>query len=326
MAGLTWLHLSDWHQAGADFNHNVVLDELLIDIRQRAAINPKLENVNAIIFSGDLAFNGKRQEYRDAKRYLFEPLLAVTGLTPDSLFCVPGNHDFNREAKELLPEPLTKPLYSGDLVQRWLVNERLRKRVLDPFTEYRRFISGYSHQMTPDYGSIKKFPLDGKQIALLGLNSAWMCARNKLDGDEFNDYGFLSIGEPQIHDPLLEIEAADIRIVVMHHPFDWLAEFEQFQIKSRLRQKCHFILTGHEHCPDIEISQGTHGNSIIIPAGACFDRRIVDDPRLVNAYNFVHIDLDTNQCLICLRRWDNDHTNWHADDDFYRDGIYSFKL
>jgi hypothetical protein len=31
-AGLTWLHLSDWHQKGMDFDRKVVRDALIDDI------------------------------------------------------------------------------------------------------------------------------------------------------------------------------------------------------------------------------------------------------------------------------------------------------
>ena len=53
-----------------------------------------------------------------------------------------------------------------------------------------------------------------------------MCARKNSEGT-INDYGFLAIGEPQIHEALNQIKKAELRIVVMHHPFDWLAEFDR---------------------------------------------------------------------------------------------------
>ena len=37
MNGLTWLHLSDWHQKGRDFDRNVVRDALIRDLRERIA-------------------------------------------------------------------------------------------------------------------------------------------------------------------------------------------------------------------------------------------------------------------------------------------------
>jgi len=56
MAGMTWLHLSDWHQRGKDFDRDVVRDALLEDIRNRAAIHADLAKIDFVIFSGDVAF------------------------------------------------------------------------------------------------------------------------------------------------------------------------------------------------------------------------------------------------------------------------------
>ena len=67
MAKLTWLHLSDWHQKGPDFDRQVVRDALIRDIRQRADIDGSLAKVDFIVFSGDLAFSGKPEEYKAPK-------------------------------------------------------------------------------------------------------------------------------------------------------------------------------------------------------------------------------------------------------------------
>jgi hypothetical protein len=56
MTGLTWLHLSDWHQSGSDFNRQVIRSALLKDIQERAKIDPNLEKIDFVIFSGDVAF------------------------------------------------------------------------------------------------------------------------------------------------------------------------------------------------------------------------------------------------------------------------------
>ena len=41
----------------------------------------------------------------------------------------------------------------------------------------------------------------GKTIAILGLNSALMCARRYDSHDEVDDYGVLNVGEPQMPRP-----------------------------------------------------------------------------------------------------------------------------
>jgi len=78
MAKLTWIQLSDWHQKDKDFDRDVVRDALIEDIRHRTKIDPNLEKIDFIVFSGDLAFSGKKGEYQDAKEYLFDPVLEAT--------------------------------------------------------------------------------------------------------------------------------------------------------------------------------------------------------------------------------------------------------
>ena len=59
MAGLTWIHLSDWHQGASEFDRKVVLDALKNDIKSRTGINQDLAIIDFIVFSGDLAFGGE---------------------------------------------------------------------------------------------------------------------------------------------------------------------------------------------------------------------------------------------------------------------------
>lgn len=216
MKKLTWLHLSDWHQKGSDFDRKVVCDALIKDIQGRKHINDNLEQVDFVIFSGDLAYYGLPDEYEAARTNLLDPVLNAVGLKSDQLFIVPGNHDLSRNhIYKMLPPELQQPLDTHDKVKEWLTDDDLRKRLLEPFKSYNSFVAGYTSQSSPDYASILRFDAGGKHIALLGLNSAWMCARNKNENGEVNDARYLLVGEPQIHDALAQIIDADIRIAVL---------------------------------------------------------------------------------------------------------------
>ena len=328
MAKLTWLHLSDWHQKGPDFDRKVVRDALVRDIRQRAEIAPGLAEIDFVVFSGDLAFSGKPAEYEAAQEHLLDPLLEATGLKPAALFFVPGNHDLNRETVyDMLPSELQKPFDTDAPVHKWLTDtEKRRSRVLEPFDAYREFVTRYTGQPSPDYASIRRIEAGGKQIALLGINSAWMCARNKDAAGEVNDDGYMVVGEPQIHDALEQIAKADLRLAVIHHPFDWLKEFDRNRVEARLMRECDFILRGHEHKPQVQVIGGTMGNCVIIPAGASYKRRIAEDPRYTNAYNFVHLDFDAGEGMVYLRRWSDPRNAWIEDIDSYPDGQFPFTL
>ena len=255
MTKLTWLHLSDWHQKGKEFDRKVVLDGLLADIQDRAKISPDLKRIDFIVFSGDLAYSGKPEEYQAAKENLLSPLLEACGLGPERLFIVPGNHDLDRGAFELLPESLLHPLLREDEIQKWLTDEKKKNRLLEPFEAYCRFAKDYAAGTLTAYASQKHYEIDGKTVALAGFNSALMCGRNKPKGTEVDDYGKIIIGEPQIYDAInhTEVSTADLLVAVLHHPFEWLAEEDRHRIEGRLKEKFHFILCGHQHSPKVMV-------------------------------------------------------------------------
>ena len=323
MTGLTWLHLSDWHQKGAEFDRQVVLSALLKDIRERTKISPDLEKIDFVVFSGDVAFGGKPEEYQSAKKQFFQPILDACGLKPSQLFIVPGNHDLDRNEFRLLPRELTKPLGSERDVQKWLTDDRGRSRLLEPFQAFASFVKEYTAQEQPDYADVRRIKIGEKEIALLGLNSAWICGRNNA---KIGDKGFVIVGEPQIHGILEEIADADLKIVVLHHPFDWLTEFDCNRIETRIRQGCDFILRGHQHKPKVEIASGTSGDCVIIPAGASYDRRMAENPLYTNSYNFVHLDFETGKGLVFLRRWSDPRNKWLEDVDSCDGGKCEFNL
>ena len=299
MNGLTWLHLSDWHQKGRDFDRNVVCDALIRDLRERTKIDPALGQIDFLIFSGDVAWQGKTEEFQAARECLFDPVLKELGLPPDQLFIVPGNHDLSREVvEEMLPEALQKPLETDEQVQKWLTDEKKRNRALEPFEAFAGFVAGFTGQKAAAYANTRSQFVGSKTVGILCLNSAWMCGRNRDPKGEVNDYGYLTLGEPQLHEALTAIQSADVRLAVLHHPFPWLAEFDRNHIEERVKRECHFILHGHEHQPKFNLGRELSGECAVIPAGACYERRIAKDPRHTNAYNFVHLDFEKGHGFI----------------------------
>jgi tetratricopeptide (TPR) repeat protein/predicted phosphodiesterase len=315
MGGLTWLHLSDWHQGNKEFDRQVVGDALIEDLERRTTISPDLTKIDFIVFSGDVAHSGKPEEYQAAKVEFFDRILRATGLGPDQLFIVPGNHDLNRDEFELLPPALLKPLESDTEVQKWIVEERQRGLVLQPLNSFTKFVTDYTKQKNPDFANIHRLVVDGKKIAVLGLNSAWMCGRHTDINGEVDDEGYALVGEPQIHQSLKDMQDADIKVAILHHPFEWLREFDCRHVEERLINECDFILNGHRHTPVARQISRNNGFYVHISTGAIYLDRISKDPLFINAYNLVHFDFETNQGIVFLRRWSDRQTEWLEDTD-----------
>jgi len=274
-----------------------VRDALIKDIKNRTDISQDLEKIDFIVFSGDVAYSGKPLEYESAKEELFDPVLNKCNLGPEKLFIVPGNHDLDRAKFVSLPDSLKRPLKSKTEANDWLFEGKKRSIALKPLDAFTNFVSRYTQQENPDYANIRKWEIDGKKIALIGIDSAWMCGRKNSDGEVDDRHGVV-VGEPQIYDPLEEISESNIIIAVLHHPLDWLAYFEFSQIKGRLMNGGDFILCGHQHKPGIEEIHSPLGYCVVIPAGACYDSRTH-----ANAYNFVHLDFNSGKRVAFLRCW-----------------------
>ena len=90
----------------------------------------------------------------------------------------------------------------------------------------------------------KKLTISTKKIYIIGLDSAWMSSR---DGDNGN----LLLGDIQVRNALNATKDADLRIAIMHHPFNWFKGIDLKDTKSSLCKGCDFILHGHMHDSEI---------------------------------------------------------------------------
>jgi len=325
MAAISWLHLSDWHQGGPDWDRSVVLEKLLDRIEHRAEIAPELGNLDFVVFSGDLAFSGAAEEFESAWSALLEPVLKLTGVGPERMFIVAGNHDLERSRFDLLPAALEKRRTLRTEIMPWLVDGEKRQRLLDPFRAYSNFVASHlQHQSA--WASASTFEAGGRAVGIAGLNSALLCGREDEAG-KVRDYGSLAVGEPQFRAALKAVEKADVRIFVLHHPFDWLLEFDRNDIRRPLLTAAHFVLMGHVHQPEIRAERGTEGDSIVLPAGASYDRRNAADQNYVNSFNFVNLDLDGGTGTAFIQRWSEINKRWIPDSETTPpDGRFRFEL
>lgn len=322
MSTITWLHLSDLHfQVGepATWDRDIVLKKLLEDIRQRIAddgLRPDL-----IFVSGDLAFAGQRREYKLAGQF-FDELLAATGLGKDRLLLVPGNHDVDRKAVTGGAKVIATGLENRQALNAVLTMAPDRRLLLSRLKEYGRFVKEYfaGQQVFDDehYFHTRSFDVAGQRVAVLGLNTAWLAA-----GDE--DRGKLALGERQVRQALEATREAKLRIAFMHHPVDWLREFDQEDCQPLLMDGCAFLLHGHLHRAGLLDLKNPDGRTMILAAGACYESR-----QHPNGYNWVQLDPVAGQGTVHFRTYsDKQGGFWTKDATTYKNvpnGEFSFAL
>jgi predicted MPP superfamily phosphohydrolase len=317
---ITWLHLSDFHfRTSTTYNSNIVLEALLRDVAER--IQKEHLQPDFIVISGDLAFSGQPKEYRLAQQFL-DHLLKVASLPKERLFLVPGNHDVDRSTISPLTASVTRLLNDREAVRKLMNNDDDCQLTFKRFQGYQDFTTAYLGECTLFDNKrcfyVKQIQIGDLDVAILGLNSAWLSVS---DGDR--DY--LIVGERPVRTALRMAEKADLRLAVMHHPFDWLRDFDRNDVKPLLCDSCDYILHGHMHQTDLMQSSTPDSRAMIVAAGACYETR-----KHPNSYNFVQLNPKIGEGAIHLRMYSDQNGGfWTKDVESYhnvRDGLYVFEL
>ncbi len=326
MAIITWLHLSDWHQGDPRFDRDVVCDALLKDIRERATIDPALKDLDFVFFTGDLSGQGTAAQLAQATDGFLQRVLAEAGVKASQLFLVPGNHDQDWKLHRRLPVQLSTPFADEAAAHDWFYEAELRGDLVRPFSAYEAVVGRLGAGGFGSYGDARVVEVRGVKVGIAGLNSALTCARRKDPKGEPDDKGVLTAGEHQAKMALDKLAEADVRIGLMHHPFDWLADFDRNKVEARMRKDCDFILRGHAHNASVEKVSGTQGECVVVPAGSSFEKRNADRPLYTNAYNYVRYDTETGAGVVFLRCWSDKKDAWREDVDTAALGGYPFTL
>lgn len=322
---ITWLHLSDFHFRATEqhtWNEPIVLRALLEDVQ--ACITEERLTPDLSLVSGDVAFSGAAAEYALARDFL-EQLRAVTKLPKERLFVVPGNHDVDRNVISRGAQAICDSLTDRDSANAVLAAPAERRLVFARFEGYAAFVNDYfgGHFSFDDehHSYVHTLDLAGQQVAIMGLNSAWLCA-----SDDDKAKGLL-IGERQARAALdaAREAGATLKIALLHHPFDWLREFDQNDSAALLLDSCHFILHGHLHQTAMTQLTSPDSGAMIIGGGASYK-----DRRYANRYSWVRLDLNAGTGTVYLRRYSDERGGFWAKDTLtYRnvpDGVCPFSL
>ncbi|HEY4641689.1 MAG TPA: metallophosphoesterase [Thermoanaerobaculia bacterium] len=322
---ITWLHISDLHfQSGQRWEQAIVLKALLRDVLLPLTDNMKPDFV---FVTGDIANSGRAAEYTEAQRF-FAELAQATRTDPKmSWFLVPGNHDVDRA----LVKPLTR-ITAAALRDTHQVSGVLgdsssialfaqRQSAFFEFTT--TFLGADRAWSSAAPWRVERRNVAGLEIAIAGLNSAWSAE----GGDQ--DQGRLLLGEFQVRDALgiADREPPALKIVLMHHPLDWLRSFDQERVRSLLMGPggAHFLLRGHLHKSRIASRESPDASCVELAAGALWE-----EATFPHGVALVQLDISSAHATVHLFRYSSEARGfWKPDNFLYEninDGTYTFAL
>lgn len=250
---LVWLHLSDIHfHPKTSWRDNHIRQELL-DFLQEGFSNGSLPQPHLVFCTGDIAFGETSgapltEQYEEAASF-FDDLLKCCGLPQERLFMVPGNHDVNRkeissDQQARLIEMANNPRAHVDVInQRFQDGNKDHRSAMERLKEYGEFVQNYRPELHwEDYHLYaEQLEVEGWKVGVAGFNSAWSCA-----GPEDDRHVWLA-GQWQFNHMTEALRGVDLKIGLIHHPFDWLNEAERHEAEQRASKDLHFLLHGHTH-------------------------------------------------------------------------------
>ena len=241
-----------------------------------------------ILVTGDIAFSGQAAEYAIAEQF-FNDLSLTSGVPRNRIFCVPGNHDIDRSKQKMAFQGARSALEDSNSVDSLLSDVGELQNLLTRQVSFREFQESYftdqnRHWTDDRLAYTSNIRIEDLSIAIVGLDSAWLAE----GGD--GDHGKLLIGEKQVINAMRSALAYDstpnVIIVISHHPFHLLKEFDHLPVQTRVERDAHFFHHGHLHQPSTRLSGPLGSKCLTVAAGASYTTR-----HSFNAYSIVELDL-----------------------------------
>ncbi len=256
---LSWLHLSDIHMSG----HHTYDPDLVLDAIVKLA--EKERKPDFIVVTGDVAFSGQAKQYAHVDKF-FSDLLDVTGLSDkrERVIVVPGNHDVDRQkliglARTLLHEEQSQSYFGLKTLPHLTAQSEF-------WSWYERLLAGArTCAQDTTCGPIVQLNIREHRVALLPINTALFAS-----GDDDRDK--LWIGRRALRAQVQELQKlkANLNIVALHHPVEWLSSHERRQIRKYIQDAADVILCGHLHEPGAASVHTMDSRVVMVSAGASY--------------------------------------------------------
>lgn len=301
MASLNILHISDSHIQKKDMSEiKEIIQKMINDIYK--VQTEKSIAIDLICFTGDLvqkgdeAIDGERQ-LQLAKSVLVDPLLEALNLPLDRFIFVPGNHEVDTK-KIVVALEKGLQIKSLDDIKILMDNfDYLYKNRLDYFYDVIKESQPDAKFGILGYSCRKE--INDIDVGLACVDSSW-----RSSGKGMSEKGNLYIGLTQLKELYANIEDADLKICLMHHPVDWMEECEKLEVEREL-SKYDIVLRGHVHEGDLKQVLRRNLKTIYGTAGKLYpldyaEGRAIDG---YNGYSIYNIKYQESECNVFLRTY-----------------------
>ncbi|MDO3523600.1 metallophosphoesterase [Ralstonia pseudosolanacearum] len=319
MPRLRILHLSDLHLAQKPLaDQSIVLNALWTDLSEQRKTEGDFD---LVFFTGDLVAKGQFSEVPPdlVEENFIAPLCKAAGLSRDRVFVAPGNHDKSMKDENFLTSQGLASLNSQDTIEKMCQDALSLSQILKPFDKFNNLCDKLSLRRAPESSFFfnSDININGLNIIVTVFNTAWRATGKS----ENYDYGRLLLGRRQVDEALSKKEENSLRLALMHHPFDWLSQFDKNDNSATILQNYAGIFSGHNHNTDINCLASPTGNTLISNAGCLYQSR-----DYFNGYAIITYDHDSSSWSIAAREYYERRRAFDAALRFAKNGIAEYSL
>jgi hypothetical protein len=305
-----WLHLSDFHVGMDDYGQRKLFREICDHIKGKAE---KGYIPDFVFITGDLVNKGLAPQYSDFFDAFLDPMLGCLGASWDGkVVATPGNHDverarapyFSREEILAKPQNAFDPTEEGQLAREQLAMRFKNYSDLDMTGAPRRWLESKAGSYSFEIN------IRGCGVGVVGVNTAWLCKDD-------HDRHLLTPGVHLLDDALGEIKNSQLKIVLAHHPLDWIEDNQAQQMRVLLGKHSALYLHGHLHANEGRYDDGGQGAFLGIRCGSAFQGRPDDKPPWVNGLLWADVDLDRELIELQPFHWSAQHREWKLTTDAF---------
>lgn len=325
------VHLSDIHLRKDHLYdaEKFILKALIKDLKVYHQKKP----IDLIILTGDLIDRGGITFDCDIsgafdifQKKLIAPIAESLEISKHKLFFCPGNHDIDRSADQEFEEMgLREMLDCTEKVNDFLATNKPAgiKRIM-PFKAFEKaYYKGYpeTHEITNFYSSYRTL-IDEQDIGITCFNSSWRCYDSKADR------GQILLGERQVIKAREITEKCNLRIAVIHHPIDLLAEFDKKAVEHFIHKDYDLLFCGHAHEGASWTSTNYYGGLFVssAPSNWSFDIRGTHS-LASNGYSIIDYDFPHQRIGVYHRKYSHQKEAFVPDTDLGDDhGSVNFDI
>lgn len=323
------IHISDFHleKEKPSLNQSEILKALILDIKQ--FINDEI----IIIFSGDLIdksglkFENKKERFKSFKNALLDKISHEYPSTTGRIFIVPGNHDFDRsKVDEFTDIPFRNNLVEKpNIVDSYVEKAKNENKNINGLLAYKEFEKDFYKKSFNDsnwnwsqFDNSFLINSNNTTIGVSCFNSSWLCY-------EDDNIEKLFISEVQVESSLNFIKNTEVKIAVMHHPFEFYHKEDLEKIKPLLYNNYHMVFVGHTHKLESKQIDDIDGN-LFVSVGKSISGMKTKNTDFINGYSVIDY-FENDKIIVRYKKYISNKTSFVINTDIGNDkGVKEFQI